>query len=292
MGEHDELVLEGALTRAAILPAAGARVQQVEDRRTGRSLLYARRPEQEGADDYLTATTGGWDLLFPNDETWRGHPDHGRAWNAPFEVGGRDANSAELVLELDAPRATVTRTYSLLPPPRSGLREEVRIDAGADTGPCLVASHPMLAVEPGWRIELAAEARELAADADYPGRFGPGQALGPAEWAVASVVPSPSPMVVEVLYVEGIADAAVASPDGRARTRVAWTADRLPYLWICVITGRFGDDGFVILEPSAARPYRLDEAMTAGAIVELRRGQSWTGAVELESLDAVAGESR
>jgi hypothetical protein len=282
------LVLESAVTRATILPSPGARVQQIEDRRSGRALLYERRPEEATADDYLAATTGGWDLLFPNDEAWRGHPDHGRAWNAVFETRRHDATSAELVLELEAPAATVTRTYSLLAAPRCGVREEIRVDAKAPIGHCLVASHPILAVEEGWRIELPHEARELAADADYPGRFGPGQALGPAEWAVASEVPGPTPEVVEVLYVDGIERAAVASRDGRARTSVAWERERLPYLWICIITGRFEDDGFVILEPSAARPYRLDEAIPVGAAIDLGEGESFSAAVEVESLDAAS----
>jgi hypothetical protein len=130
-------------------------------------------------EDFGSATTGGWDVLFPNDEAWRGHPDHGRLWNTRFTVESIGPEACTLSLELDEPPASITRTFTMLDPPRAGLREQLLITALADVGPCLVASHPALAAEVGWRIELPPEASDVAVDRDYPGRFRPEQELGP-----------------------------------------------------------------------------------------------------------------
>lgn len=280
-----QIVLQNETARAEILPGSGGRVQHLVDRRSGRELLYVR-PAGEG-EDFGSATTGGWDVLFPNDEAWRGHPDHGRLWNTPFTVERVAPEACTLALELEEPPATITRTFTMLEPPRAGLREELRITALADVGPCLVAPHPALAAEVGWRIELPPKASDIAADHDYPGRFRPGQELGTRERQAAFVVPDVEPPVVEVLYVEGVSDGSLVSADGRSGTRVRWDARSLPHLWICVLTGVYADGppGLILLEPATSRPYRLDEAIDAGRCVSLQTGETWTGTIEVESLD-------
>jgi hypothetical protein len=271
-----------------IVPEAGGRIQSVVDRRSDRELLYQRNPSP--GDDFLAATTGGWDVLFPNDEPWRGHPDHGRLWTAAFAVVSQEAG-AELRAVLDDLAVEVTRRTTLLPSPRVGVREEVTISARQDTGPFLVAPHPMLAVEAGWTIDLDDGARNVAADADFPGRFRPGRVLDADAWAEAAVVPPGSPTVVEVVYVDGVGSGEVASPDGSGRTRVGWDSRALPYLWICTIVGLAGHRPFVLLEPSTSRPYRLDEAIAAGTAVSLGAGERWSGWTEVESLDVASDDA-
>jgi hypothetical protein len=279
--------LVNGLVGATIVPERGGRIQQVEDRRTGRRLLDERTPAEPGSTDYLDAMTGGWDLLFPNDEPWRGHPDHGRVWQAPFDVQRSTSTSCELEARLGRPDAIVSRRSSLLAAPRRGVREEIEIVARTDTGPFLVAPHPILACGEGWTIELADGARDVSADSSFPGRFDPDQALDAGGWAIASRVPAAAPPLVEVLYVDGVDSGAVASPDGTARTRVSWDAAQLPHLWICFVTGYYGDESLLLLEPCTSRPFRLDEAIAAGGSIRLTAGESWSGWVELESLDVL-----
>ena len=281
------LVLENEVCRAEILPSIGARVQQVKDRRAGRGLLFAVAAADPASDDFLTATTGGWDLMFPNDDPWRGHPDHGRAWNVPYTVRASAPASAELTLDVALPPVTITRGYELLPPPRCGLREEIRIAATGDTGPFLVAPHPMLAVEAGWRVRLPEGARDIAADAVLPGRFEAGQALGDAEWARAATVPPGDEELVEVLYVAGITSGVVADPVTGHEVAVRWGAT-LPHLWICTLCRHLGPKPVLLLEPCTARPYRLDESIAAERAVSLTEGEAWTGWVEVESIPANA----
>ena len=98
------LVLENEAC-AEILPSIGARVQQVTDRRAGRDLLFAVAAADPASDDFLTATTGGWDLLFPNDNPWRGHPDHGPCLERSVHRSRVRApqGSAELTLDVTLP---------------------------------------------------------------------------------------------------------------------------------------------------------------------------------------------
>ena len=273
-----------------ILPGAGGRIQRVRDRRFDRELLYQRPvPLPQGpSDDYLAATTGGWDVLFPNDEPWRGHPDHGRLWTTPMTAVAQRPTAIELRAVLLDPAVDMARRVMLLDPPRVGVREELTILAREDSDPFLVAPHPMLAVEAGWTIQLGSAPRDVAADVDFPGRFQPGQSLGEGEWREASVVPPDSPSVVEVLYVDGVQSGELASPDGSRRTRVSWDAHWLPHLWICTITGLAEHGSFVLLEPCTSRPYRLDEAIRAGTAVSLRAGTRWSAWTEVESLDAAS----
>ncbi len=277
------LVLENEACRAEILPSIGARVQQVTDRRAGRDLLFAVSAADPVSDDFLTATTGGWDLMFPNDDPWRGHPDHGRAWNVPYTVRASVQGSAELTLDLPLPPVTITRAYELLAPPRCGLREEIRIEAAGDTGPFLVAPHPMLAVEEGWRVRLPEGAHDIAADAVLPGRFEAGQALSDAEWTRAATVPPGAEELVEVLYVAGVTSGGVADPVTGHEVEVRWGAT-LPNLWICTVAGHLGPVVCLLLEPCTARPYRLDESIAAERAVSLSEGEAWTGWIELESV--------
>jgi hypothetical protein len=278
------IVLQTEVARAVIFPGTGGRVQHLVDRRSERELLYVR-PAGEGA-DFACATTGGWDLLFPNDEAWRGHPDHGRVWNAAFVVEEAGPTACRLSVSLDAPAARVTRSFSMLEPPRAGLREELLIRAEADLGPCLIAPHPALAANTGWRLQLPPGMTEVSTDRDYPGRFRPEQTL---EWADASTVPGIQPALVEVLYVDGVSEGRVAAPDGRSCTLVRWDARSLPHLWICTLTGVYADGppAMVLLEPATSRPYRLDEAIGAGRFTSLTAGETWQTTVEVESLDRV-----
>jgi hypothetical protein len=268
-----------------IIPSLGGRVQRIHDCRSDRELLYQRRPRNAGT-DFLAATTGGWDVLFPNDEPWRDHPDHGRVWTTPMAPVMQEAARVELRASLRDPAVDVTRRIALLDRPRVGVREELTILAREETEPFLVASHPMLAVRAGWMIELDDIPRGVEVDADFPGRFRLDRPIGESEWRKGTVVPVGSSEVVEVLYVDGVRSGALVSPDGTARTRVAWDPQSLPHLWICTISGLPTHRPFVILEPSTSRPYRLEEAITAGSAVSLEAGTTWTSWTEVESLDA------
>jgi galactose mutarotase-like enzyme len=279
----NELTLESPGCTARIFPREGARVQSLVDRGSGRELLYQRDPGDVPREDFLTCSTGGWDLLFPNDPPWRGLPDHGVVWSAPFAAGEQRADAAELRATLERPPVDVIQRLALLPSPRRGLRISTVINAHAATEPFLLAYHPMLAVDEGWRIDCAAA--ELVADDELPGRFRPGP-LDPSASAIAARLPAGSAGLAEVIYADGASEAVVRSPDGRDATRVSWDPVALSHLWIVVVAGELDIDLSLLFEPCTSRPYGLDDAIAARTARSLLAGESISAWCEVESLDA------
>jgi hypothetical protein len=146
----------------------------------------------------------------------------------------------------------------------------------------------MLAVAEGWTIELPSTSTNLAADAMLPGRHDPGAHLDLAAWALANKVPSRTAEVCEVVYAEGVTEASVWAPDSRVGTRVVWDGSFLKHLWLVTITGRFGLDDCLLIEPCTSRPYRLEEAIDAGSAPSLGSGEQVDWWVEVESVDVAS----
>ena len=112
-----------------ILPANGADIQSVIDRRTGTSLLWISpwgtdlRPDDAPTSRYrwLTRLWGGWQLLLPNTgeeateggRTWGFHGEAGmRAW----EVVSAGETELELTLDLETAPLALRRAYRVAGP--------------------------------------------------------------------------------------------------------------------------------------------------------------------------------
>jgi hypothetical protein len=143
----------------------------------------------------------------------------------------------------------------------------------------------MLGVAEGWSIELPEQATNLEADAELPGRFGIGRPLDRSEWEAVSRIPPVSSAVGELVYVDRVGEATVRSMDGRAATRVSWDTSFYSHLWLVVITGAYGLDDCLLIEPCTTRPYRLEDAIPAGSDRSLEAGEEVSWWVEVESLD-------
>ncbi len=276
------VVLENDVTRAEVIPSQGARVRSLKDLRTGRELLYRRPVEHWDPEDYLATLDGGWDQMFPNDDPWLGLPVHGVHWAACFELGAASSHAAALRCAFPEPAVTVEHRYELLRAPRSGLRVTTRLCADAEVQPFLWSTHPMLAVEPGWRIDVGDAS--LEADSSDPGRVPAGPLSASARETVL-VVPERGQGWQEVLYAPATGTASVGSPDGRAGTKVTWDEVFFRYLWVVTLSGFASADLALVLEPCTTRPYRLDEAIASGTAMSLARGEERTYWSEVESLD-------
>ena len=169
MSSH-ELVLAGEGCVARLVPHEGARVQSLIDSTTGREVLYRRHPQESSRKRFAACSTGGWDMLFPNDSAWRDFPDHGSVWSSSFTVERSDSASTVVRTELDRPAVEIVQSFTLLPRPRRGLNLSTTLRARSATSPFLLAYHPMLAIGEGWRIEGVGD--DMTADDELPGRFG------------------------------------------------------------------------------------------------------------------------
>lgn len=281
--------LESAACTASIVPDEGGRIQHLVDGLSGRELLLQRTPADGPRDDFLASCAGGWDELFPNDSAWRDHPDHGRLWTQPFRVDEVSDTALRMSATIPSPSVEIVRRVALLGGARRGLRSEVKITASAPTGPFLWAAHPMLGVSAGWKIELPATATDLEVDRDLPGRFGSGHRIDRPEWEALCEIPPVSAAIGELVYVDAVGEARVGSVDGRSTTKVTWDTDFFRHLWLVVITGAYGLDDCLLIEPCTSRPYRLDDAIHQGTTRSLAAGEQLGWWVEVESLDEVAG---
>jgi galactose mutarotase-like enzyme len=277
------LKLAGAGARAEIAPERGARVQHLVDAETGRELLWQSAAAEEWPRaDFMSSVSGGWDNIFPNDHPWNGYPDHGLVWSSGFEVLSSSDSEVTLRASLSAPDVEITQRYVLLPGPRRGLRQTTTLAARSDTGPFFWASHPMLAVAPGWKIELPAT--EIRTDPEYSGRLPKGTTLQPGKQDEALTV-EPHESCFELRFASGIDEATVRSPDGSFATRLGWDSTFLEHVWIVTISNFPPVDLALQLETSSSHTFALGDAIEAGTAVSLAGGSERSFWVEIESLD-------
>jgi galactose mutarotase-like enzyme len=250
---------------------------------SGREVLWqASQPEPWPRDDFMAAPAGGWDNIFPNDAPWGDYPDHGLVWSRTFDVTRSSDTEVTLQLALAAPDVEIEFRYTLLGNGRRGLRQETTLKARADTGPFLWASHPMLSVHRGWRIELPPT--EIRTHPEYSGRLPKGATLAKGGQHEALLV-EPHESSFELRFAEGIGEATVGSPDDHSRTRVTWDASFLGHLWLVTISGFGSIDLELQVEPSSAHIFDLAEAVEGGTATSLSSGEERTFWVEIESLD-------
>ena len=283
-----QIDLNSPLCSAVVIPSEGGRIQHLGDRASGRELLLQRVAAAGPRTDFLESCAGGWDELFPNNSAWESYPDHGHVWTQPFRVESASPTSLQMTTTIPSPDVRIDRRISLLEAPRRGVRSEVTLSASSATGPFLWAAHPMLGVSEGWSIELPGHATNFEVDTDLPGRFGSGRRIDRSEWEAVRRIPSISSSVAEVVYVDGVSEATVRSVDGRSATRVSWDASFYRHLWLVVITGAYGLDDCLLIEPCTTRPYRLEDAIDAGTTRSFEADQEVSWWVEVESLDVVS----
>jgi hypothetical protein len=230
----------------------------------------------------MEGVAGGWDNIFPNDHPWGEYADHGEVWTSAFEAGSSSGDRVTLAATLERPAVDVDLDLSLLGGDRRGLRQEVRVRARDDVGPVFWASHPMLSVERGWRIDLPAA--DLRTDPEYSGRLPKGATLSGSQRDVALEV-EPHESMFELRFAEGVGEATVGAPDGSRATRVSWDSSVLRHLWLVTISG-FGPIELCLqLEPSSSHTFDLGAAVEAGTAIELSAGDERSFWVEIESLD-------
>jgi len=229
----------------------------------------------------MAGVAGGWDNVFPNDHPWGDYPDHGLVWSRSFDVVDSSEDSATLRTELAALDVEIVQRYSLLAEGRRGVRQETTLRARESTGPFFWSSHPMLAVERGWRIELPET--DVRTDAEYSGRLPRGVVLGPDEQEEALAI-EPHESSFELRFARGIGEARVTAADGTHGTRLTWDAGFLEHLWVVTISNFPPVDLTVQLETSTSHTFDLGAAIEGGTAVSLEASAERTFWVEVESL--------
>jgi hypothetical protein len=169
-GAFPTVELDNGRVRVVICPALGARVLSLVDQWSGREWLVpgeapavgatGAAPAWSGADAvFAGAVAFGWDECLPTiapcsdpgDPSGPPLRDHGEQWGRPTEVTG---DGAAIVATWQGLRRPYTFTRRVrLDGPRVVAEYEL-VNRGCEELPVLWSMHPLLALEPGARMEV------------------------------------------------------------------------------------------------------------------------------------------
>ena len=304
--------LESDALRVVIVPAMGAKIVSLLDKRRGFEWLPGPmrgrpvRPVAYAA-PFVEQDMAGWDEMFPTilacaypgpgPHHGVSLPDHGEAWALPWEVSRAAGGELTLTLQGRALPYRLTRTAKL------GQTDEEHLNATADTltlrytlenlgddpMPCMWAAHPQFLAGTDCRIVLPSELTEVVNTA------GPDTGWGPREarfgWPEATAPDGRRVRLDEVGSPElGQGRKFFALPDTRPSwaevrrielghwLRLEWDPAVVPYLGLWVDEGMVNSEAVVAPEPTTGWYDDLALAWRKGEVMVVPAGgvQRWT----------------
>ncbi len=303
LGEFHCITIENEIVRMRLLPELGAKMTSLVRLESGHEfLLQPQRPLRRASygDPFADFDTSGFDECVPTVSACRLRrgaklPDHGELWSVPWQaivVGDRVRFSA-------AGRALpymVSKTVRLE-------TSEIVIDyelvnEGNTELKFLWSAHPLLTVEPGSRIVLPPDVKELAVNYSLGDRLGHAGATcgwpltGTAEHSERlDVVGSPALGFADKLFTGRLSEGYCALVKPEAIESIVFQFDpaMVPYvgLWIC--QGGWPDlwhgHYTVALEPCTGRSDSLCEAIACGQndSVAPRATKCWTLRIQVKA---------
>lgn len=244
----EKVALANSDVEAIFLPAIGGKLASFKDRKTGREWLLA---PPEPARGYGGATRGapfedfdtsGFDECFPTVSECRYPeapfagalmPDHGELWSVPWSCT-QDGDTLRMAVEGGALPYRFERSARL--DGRALALRYTLTSTGTAPFHYLWSSHPLLAAEPGARIHLPPEARELYLNWSRDDRLGqPGDTVAWSE--DLSTIGERTRGYADKLFTGRLERglAALYSPSTDSSLELHFDPSELPYvgLWIC-----------------------------------------------------------
>ncbi|MFL6426721.1 MAG: hypothetical protein ACJ71S_00645 [Acidobacteriaceae bacterium] len=239
--EQTARVLESADIRVEVVPALGGKFISLYSKRTSTEwLLPPLRPhaEAETTGGFEGWDGGGFDECLPTVAQTETAPDHGELWRYVWQ---EEAAENEVPLHTTAlGGAIVVERCARLE--GSSLLLDYAVENRSDTPQTLLYSaHPLLRVEPGDRILLPAEVREVLLEGSAGDRLGKrGDHIAwpvPKQGCDLSVMGPPDGLQADKVFAGPLRDGwcALARPSLDEALELTFTSDVLPYLglWIC-----------------------------------------------------------
>ena len=300
---YEGLQLESQQVSLIVVPAAGARIVSLVDKRVGFEWLVT--PEQSNPfrvfapnTEYNPNQAGGWDEMFPTilacgypaPGAWHGIPlpDHGEAWTAAWADGGTSDGNIRLTLEGQALPYRLARSLSF-PDPSIILFTYDLHNLGAEPLAYLWSPHPQFACEPGARILLPADVTEVinVLPLEWGPEWGPAGTRNP--WPVKElpggalarqdVVASPERKGGRKFYLppeRPIAWAGLQQPKLGCELHMEWDAKSLPYCGVWIDEGFLNKVADVAIEPTTAYYDNLATGWTNHRVAVLPPGETCT----------------
>ncbi len=307
------VVLENRLLRVVILPEAGAKIWQITYKPLDTNLLWnnprmvpTRLPMNARYDDVWS---GGWDELFPNDESGlidgEMYPDHGELWTGEWDAESfSTSDEVGVRLRFTTPISAITFEKTIrLQRDSSRLHfQHVLTNSGNASFSFLWKLHPAMAVTPQHRI-------------DFPAMK---VSLEPA--FLGSLEGAPETFEWPHIWIDGRAVDLRRIPDEAMRRlyffygsqmQAGWcaltnTANRLacgflfdqkvfPSCWLFASYGGWRNHNVAVLEPCTGYPLNFDAMRAAGRHKTLAPGEVLSTEVQFivqEGLQAVSAIER
>jgi galactose mutarotase-like enzyme len=295
-GPYRALRLADEAVALVVAPDLGGRVVSIVDRRSGREWLVQGRPPDAAeaaawaAEDVVFdgRTSFGWDECLPTvapspDPVVAGAPvlrDHGDQWGRRAESRA-DGAGGSLAVTFASPRWAYAFERRLSLVGDATVLAEYRLSSRADVPlPVLWSMHPVLALEPGTRVDLGGADRARLTWAN-------GLPLSPSEridWPLArrddgeridlSLVRGPEGWAAK-LYAAAPEVVRAVAPDGSA-LELRWDRATAPAAGVWVSTGGWPVGGppaeQVALEPTSSPDDDLGDAMAHGRAMAVEPG--------------------
>jgi galactose mutarotase-like enzyme len=299
------LVLETPLLRFVTVPAMGAKIVSLFDKRSNREWLVPPTdrdftPSAYGA-PFVDQDMSGWDEIFPTtdackypvDGPYRDHalPDHGEVWSLPWHIDEVTQCSLSLSTVGQVLPYRLSRTVSISDAQRIFVEFEA-VNTGADPFVALWAAHPQFAVDAETRIVLPERVDHVInvhPTTDWP------EVSKAYSWPQAQSadghehrldrIGSADLLSCRKFYVhpdDPVGWAALRQENTGDWVRLSWDSSQIPYLGIWVDEGMYNPLPTAALEPATGFFDRLDVAWRNKAVMRLLPDEPVCWQLEIE----------
>ena len=295
------MILENESLQMTILPEVGGKILSIREVVSGREWLWhnphlAVKLPMHGASYIETMDSGGWDEIFPSVTPdlvdGRVIPDHGDLVGLPWKV--LECDATRCVMEVRTRFADcVFKRNILLDSDRLTMDYELR-NHEAVAVPSIWCAHPLLALEPGMRIELPHGTRMLVAGGVAVPEAGseflwpnlPG--LPPLDVIPDIHAADFQPLAIKMFTAAKAVDRVkVLAADGDGGLEISWDAEKIPYLGLWLNLRAWSGCGSspycnLGVEPTTAQADALSDALAGGGGQWLAAGASVKWSIQVK----------
>lgn len=303
---HDlpALALETSVVQVVVVPELGGKIVSLLDKRSGREwLLPPQRDYARGAArsaGFVEQDMSGWDEMFPTinacaypvDGLHLGVPlpDHGEVWSAAWTHDTDNAYAIALSVQGQALPYTLTRTMRGVAENTLRLEYEV-VNTGVETLYALWAAHPQFVVDGATRIVLPRYVTQVVNVLPTEELPQDGQLY---DWT-ETVTADGKPLALDRVRADAVqkhrkfylppeqpaAWVGLQQGDDGAWLRLAWDAERVPYLGVWVDERSYNPSLTLALEPSTGYYDNLTRAWQNQRVMHLLPNVPYRWALEV-----------
>lgn len=275
---YEMLWLSSAEVNLGVVPALGAKVISLVNRRSGREWMSFPGSARQLfgnhlGDDFARSPIAGWDECLPTIAAcdWAGiaRPDHGEVWSIPWQLDEVAWDQKRIVTQVRLPLTPFQFERALTLCGSCVTVDYTLTNCSEAPQPYLWSMHPLLALAPGDQLELPDEAAPL---------------LRNEPWLASLEFPPAANQCGKVfVHPLRVGRAAVFNPRTGDRLGFEWDATNCNTLGIWLTRGGWNGQHHFALEPGTSPHDSLAEAARAGQcpVLSPHETRSWSVRLEL-----------